>query len=182
MSVVETICELFATRGHDAYIGEPVSQLEHALQSAHHAQQAGAADALVVAALLHDVGHLIHKRPEYCADHGIDDQHEALGQAFLSRHCGPEVSEPVRLHVAAKRYLCATEADYLNQLSPASQKSLALQGGPFTADEVRQFERLPFYRDALALRRWDDLAKVPGMAVPGLDHYRGRLTKVIQSR
>lgn len=182
MNVVDEICELFATKGHDAYVGEPVSQLEHALQSAFYAERAGADDELVVAALLHDVGHLIHKLPEDCADHGIDDRHEKLGQAWLARHCGPKVTEPVRLHVAAKRYLCATDADYLRQLSPASKQSLELQGGPFTAEEARQFEVNPHFRQAVDLRRWDDLAKVPGMPVPGLDHYRSRLEKVVGTR
>jgi phosphonate degradation associated HDIG domain protein len=182
MNVVDAICELFATKGHVAYIGEPVSQLEHALQAAYHAQRQGASDALIAAALLHDVGHLITKLPEDCADHGIDDRHEALGQGWLARHCGPEVTEPVRLHVAAKRYLCATDAAYTNQLSPASQKSLALQGGPFDADEARAFEDNPYYRDAVALRRWDDLAKVPGMQVPSLDHYRPVLAAAVKPR
>jgi phosphonate degradation associated HDIG domain protein len=177
MSIVDEICDLFATRGHAAYIGEPVSQLEHALQAAWHAERAGASDALVVAALLHDVGHLITKLPEDCAEHGIDDRHEALGQAWLRRHCGPEVTEPVRLHVAAKRYLCATDAGYRDQLSPASRQSLALQGGPFTPDEAADFERSSHYRDAVELRRWDDLAKVPGLEVPGLEHYRPRLER-----
>jgi [1-hydroxy-2-(trimethylamino)ethyl]phosphonate dioxygenase len=179
MSVVDEICQLFATRGHDAYVGEPVSQLEHALQAAYHAQQAGATDALVVAALLHDVGHLVHKLPEDAADHGVDTRHEKLGQAWLARHCGPEVTEPIRLHVAAKRYLCATDEQYQAQLSAASIQSLALQGGPFNADERRQFEQNPWYRDSVTLRRWDDRAKVPGMDVPGLDHYRPRLARVL---
>lgn len=177
MNVVDEICELFSTKGHAAYIGEPVSQLEHALQSAYHAEHSGASDALVVAALLHDFGHLIHKLPEDCADHGIDDRHEALGQAWLRRYFGPEVTEPVRLHVAAKRYLCATDPGYFGELSPASVQSLALQGGPFSAAEVAEFEANPHYQAAVELRRWDDLAKVPGMEVPGLEHYRARLER-----
>lgn len=181
MNVVDEICDLFATKGHASYIGEPVSQLEHALQSAYHAQQAGASDALVVAALLHDFGHLVHKLPEDCADQGIDDRHEALGQAWLKRHFAAEVTEPIRLHVAAKRYLCATDAAYLDQLSPASKQSLALQGGAFTPEEVQQFEANPHYAAAVELRRWDDLAKVPGMQVPPLEHYRPRLGKLLQA-
>lgn len=181
MNVVDEVCEMFATRGHDAYVGEPVSQLEHALQAAYHAEQAGADDALVVASLLHDIGHLITKLPEDAADHGIDTRHEKLGQAWLTRYCGDEVSEPVRLHVAAKRYLCATDADYLAQLSPASVQSLGLQGGKFTPDEVAEFERNPHYAAAVALRRWDDLAKVPGMEVPPLAHYRARLERVFDA-
>jgi phosphonate degradation associated HDIG domain protein len=181
MNIVDEVCELFASKGHAAYVGEPVSQLEHALQAAHHAEAADAADALVVAALLHDVGHLLHKLPEDAANHGIDTRHEKIGQAWLARYCGAEVTEPVRLHVPAKRYLCATDAAYLAQLSPASTQSLRLQGGPFTSDEVRQFERNPHYRAAVTLRRWDDLAKVPGMPVPALDHYRPRLGRVLKT-
>ena len=179
MTAVDELFTLFSTRGHAAYVGEPVSQLEHALQAAYHAEQASASDALVVAALLHDVGHLVHKLPEDAADQGIDTRHEKLGQAWLARHCGPEVTEPVRLHVAAKRYLCATDATYLEQLSPASVQSLKLQGGPFGTAEMREFEANPWYRDSVALRRWDDLAKVPGMQVPSLDHYRARLAAVM---
>jgi len=123
MNVVDEICDLFATKGHAAYVGEPVSQLEHALQAAHHAEQAGASDALVVAALLHDIGHLVHKLPEDAADHGIDTRHEQLGQAWLARSFGPAVTEPIRLHVPAKRYLCATDADYVAHLSAASVQS-----------------------------------------------------------
>jgi phosphonate degradation associated HDIG domain protein len=163
-------------------VGEPVSQTEHALQAAYHAERAGADDALVTAALLHDIGHLLHKLAEDAADHGIDTRHEQIGQAWLARHCGPEVTEPVRLHVAAKRYLCATDPEYLAQLSPASKQSLRLQGGPFSSEEARQFERLPHYRAAVTLRRWDDLAKVPGMQVPGLAHYRPRLARILRSR
>lgn len=182
MNIVDEILNLFATKGHEAYVGEPVSQLEHALQAAHHAEQSGASDALVVAALLHDVGHLIHKLPEDAANQGIDTRHEKLGQAWLARYCGADVTEPVLLHVSAKRYLCATDGEYLRQLSPASVQSLELQGGPFDSGEISAFQRNPWYREAVALRRWDDLAKVPGMQVPGLDHYRERLEKVLELR
>jgi phosphonate degradation associated HDIG domain protein len=179
MNVVDQILELFATKGHDAYVGEPVSQLDHALQSAYHAESLGANDALVVAALLHDIGHLLHKLPEDAADHGIDTRHEHMGQAWLARYFGPEVTEPIALHVPAKRYLCATDADYQGQLSPASVQSLALQGGPLSDDEVRAFEQHPFYREAVTLRRCDDLAKVPALTVPPLEHYRERMNRLL---
>ncbi len=179
MTIVDEVCELFATKGHAAYVGEPVSQLEHALQAAYHAEQADASDALVVAALLHDIGHLVHKLPEDAADHGIDTRHEHLGQAWLRRYCGPEVTEPIRLHVPAKRYLCATDQQYIAGLSPASVQSLSLQGGPMSPEERSEFEQNPHCRDAVALRHWDDLAKVPGMAVPPLEHYRPRLERVL---
>jgi phosphonate degradation associated HDIG domain protein len=179
-SIVEKICELFATKGHAAYVGEPVSQLEHALQAAHYAEQDGASDALVTAALVHDIGHLVHKLPEDAADRGIDTRHEMLGAAWLARYCGAEVTEPIRLHVPAKRYLCATDPHYLGQLSPASVQSLGLQGGPFSAAEIAQFQRNPHYQDAVALRRWDDRAKIPGLQVPPLDHYRPRLARTLK--
>jgi phosphonate degradation associated HDIG domain protein len=167
-----TIFEIFAARGTDAYFGEPVSQLEHALQTAHHAERENAPQWLVVAALVHDIGHLLHQMPEHIADLGLDSRHEDLGHAWLAQYFGPEITAPVRMHVAAKRYLCATDAGYLSLLSPASMQSLELQGGPFSESEARAFEQTPFAREAVRLRRWDDLAKEPGMQVPGLDHYR----------
>ena len=101
------------------------------------------------------------------------------GALWLKASFGPAVADPVRLHVAAKRYLCAVEPDYHAGLSPASRLSLGLQGGPFTPDEVRRFEREPWFRSAVAVRRWDDTAKVPGLAVPGLEHYRRHLEAVL---
>ena len=167
-----TIFEIFAARGSEAYFGEPVSQLEHALQTAWHAERDGAPPWLVVAALLHDIGHLLHGLPEHIAELGIDARHEDVGHAWLAQFFGPEITAPVRMHVDAKRYLCATDPEYLQLLSPASVESLRLQGGPFTEAEARAFEQQPFAREAVRLRRWDDLAKVPGMDVPGLEHYR----------
>jgi gamma-butyrobetaine dioxygenase len=182
MDVVDVVLRLFAVGGEAAYFGEAVSEAAHALQSARLAECAGADDALVTAALLHDVGHLLHGLPEDIAERGIDGRHEQGGADWLARHFGPAVSEPVRLHVAAKRYLCAVEPDYLAGLSPASRRSLELQGGPFDAAGVRSFEAEPYFRDAVRLRRWDDEAKVPGLAVPALDHYRGRLAAVARRR
>ena len=171
-AAVAAIAEAFARRGRDHY-GEGVRQLEHALQAAWLAEQRGAAPALIVAALLHDVGHLLHDLPDDVADQDIDTEHESLGSAWLSRYFGPAVSDPVRLHVAAKRYLCAAEPGYREQLSAASQQSLALQGGPFDAAAAAAFRASPGAVDAVALRRWDDEAKVIGLATPSLEHFCG---------
>jgi phosphonate degradation associated HDIG domain protein len=172
---VEFVLRLFKERGGAAYIGEPVSQTEHALQTAWAAEQAGAGGALVAAALLHDVGHLLHELPEDCALAGIDDAHEVRGARWLVRHFGPEVAEPVRLHVAAKRFLCATDPSYAGRLSEASLRSLQLQGGPFTPDEAAGFRVHPYAEAALMLRRLDEQAKVPGRYTPDLEHFRPAL-------
>ena len=179
MNVVDEIFRIFENRGDQAYFEEPVSQKEHALQSAHQAEQEGATRSLIVAALLHDIGHLVHGMGEDIADQGVDARHEDVGEAWLARHFQPEVTEPVKLHVAAKRYLCRIDREYLGQLSPASLQSLALQGGPFTEEEAREFERHRYYREAVRLRRWDDRAKIPGLAVPELEHYRPALEAVV---
>ena len=169
--VVDYLLGLFRDRGDGAYFGEPVSQTEHALQAAWSAEQAGASAALVAAALLHDVGHLLHDLSEHCADDGIDARHEELGADWLRRYFPPEVTEPIHLHVAAKRYLCVSEPGYLGRLSETSLQSLALQGGPFTSDEAREFAAGPHARAALELRRWDEAAKIPGLKTPDLEHF-----------
>jgi len=178
-NVIDRIFTLFRENGQGAYFGEAVTETEHALQSAHLAEQSGAAPGLIAAALLHDLGHLLHGLPEDIAEHGIDGRHEEGGAAWLKRYFGPTVVGPVRLHVAAKRYLCAVEPDYHAGLSEASQRSLRLQGGPMSPEEVCRFEQEPSFRSAVAVRRWDDGAKVPGLVVPGLDHYRPCLEAVL---
>ena len=148
-----------------------ITQREHALQAAWLAEREGCAPALVAAALLHDVGHLVHGLGEDPAAEGLDDRHEEAGHAFLAAWFGPEVTEPVRLHVAAKRYLCATEADYFGRLSPDSVRSLALQGGAMSAEEVAAFRALPQARDAVRLRRFDEAAKVKDLRTPPVAHF-----------
>ncbi len=182
MIIFDQIVELFAKRGDAAYFGEVMSQKEHALQAAYLAERERAPESLVAAALLHDVGHLVHGMPEDIADHGVDARHEAAGEAWLARYFGPEVTEPVRLHVAAKRYLCRAVPEYLSQLSPASVQSLALQGGPFSEAEARQFEEHRYFREAVRVRRWDDQAKTPGLDVPGIEHYREAIEKTLRGQ
>ncbi|MCA9233946.1 MAG: metal-dependent phosphohydrolase [Planctomycetales bacterium] len=158
-------------RGDSLYGGEAVTQLEHGLQAALLAEQAGAPPSQILAALLHDVGHLLHDLPADAPDQGVDDVHEQLGYEWLAKHFGPQVSEPVRLHVAAKRYLCAVEPEYLATLSAPSLQSLQLQGGPFSADEAAAFQRHPFFRESVDLRRWDDQAKAVGLRTPDIEHF-----------
>jgi phosphonate degradation associated HDIG domain protein len=180
-AVATQIIQLFQERGDAAYLGEPVSQTEHALQAAWAAEKAGADSSLIAAALLHDLGHLLHDLPEDCAQAGIDDRHEDRGARWLAQHFGSEVTEPIRLHVPAKRYLCATETGYFERLSEASVVSLRLQGGPFTPQEVEQFQQNPFAQAAVALRHWDEAAKVAKLETPGLEHFRPHLLRSVRS-
>jgi phosphonate degradation associated HDIG domain protein len=181
-SVVDGIFEVFAREGEQQYLGEPVSMTEHMLQAAWAAEQAGEPPHLVVAALLHDYGHLVHGGPEDAAEHGIDTRHEDVAHAFLSEHFGPEVAEPIRMHVAAKRYLCAVDPTYVDALSEASILSLRLQGGPYDSGEVAAFEASPHADDAVRLRRYDDVGKLPGLETPGLEHYRPLLEAALNAR
>lgn len=178
-STLDEIRAAFARRGHEGY-GEGVSQLEHALQCAVFAERDGAAEPLIVATLLHDIGHMLHDLPEDIADTGVDTQHESLGSAWLSQHFGSEVSEPVRLHVAAKRYLSASEPGYFDILSEASKLSLRLQGGPMDADEQARFGAERFYKDAVALRRWDDEGKILGLKTPDLAYFEPMIARCLR--
>ena len=170
MSVLDEIRAAFAKRGGDTY-GEGVSQLEHALQCAACAERDGASPALIAATLLHDIGHLLHDLPQDIAYQGIDTEHESLGSAWLSQHFGPDVTEPVRLHVAAKRYLATVETGYYELLSAASVQSLTLQGGLMSPEESRKFAAERYAQDATRLRRWDDEGKIRGARTPGLSYF-----------
>jgi len=165
------LTEMIERRGSALYGGEAVTQLQHALQCAQLAETEGAPPALIAAALLHDIGHLLEDGFDEAAQHDEDRRHEDLGNAFLGRWFGPDVTEPVRLHVAAKRYLCAVEPGYLDGLSPASRHSLMLQGGPMSKAEAADFEASPHADDAVRLRRWDDRGKDPAMETATLEHF-----------
>lgn len=179
--VLEEIRDMLERRADGAYGLHDVTQREHALQAAWLAERDGQPDALVAAALLHDIGHLVHDLGENPAAAGVDDRHEALGHAWLARHFGPEVTEPVRLHVAAKRYLCASEPGYAARLSPDSVLSLGLQGGPMDAAEAAAFEALPHHAAAVRLRRYDDEAKVAGLATPPVAHFLPALRRCMRA-
>ncbi len=176
LSTAEVV-RLFETRATRQYGREAVSQLEHALQCAHLAEQAGETDATVVAALLHDLGHLIAAEKEERLNNAQqrDDLHQYIAIPFLRGLLPDAVLEPIRLHVDAKRYLCAAEPTYWASLSPASQRSLELQGGAYTSAELAGFLAQPFASEAVRLRRYDDLAKVPKALTPDLVHFQKKL-------
>jgi [1-hydroxy-2-(trimethylamino)ethyl]phosphonate dioxygenase len=165
------LVELYTHSGSSQYGGERITQLEHALQCAWAAEQEGRPDALIVSALLHDVGHLLHKHGNDAANRGVDDHHETIGGNVLANWFPDHVTEPIRLHVSAKRYLCAVDNGYASGLSAASVRSLELQGGAFSASEARLFVNGRFATDAITLRRWDEAAKVQGAETPDLAHF-----------
>jgi gamma-butyrobetaine dioxygenase len=172
VTAVETIGELFAGPGARDYLGEPVTIGEHMRQAGALAEAAGAEAALVAAALLHDIGHLRRE---------TDARHGQAGARWLSQWFGETVTEPVRLHVAAKRYLCAVDAGYFGLLSAESVRTLSLQGGPMTAAEVTAFEALPHAHAAVAVRRWDDQAKDPAVTPPRFAHFAPLLAALVRT-
>jgi predicted HD phosphohydrolase len=180
MHTPETILALYRERGAIAYDGEGVTQLQHAWQCGCLALEAGAVPALRLAAWCHDLGHLLTGLPGSPTTDGIDDRHELLGSQVLGTVFGIAVVAPVALHVAAKRYLVATQPHYCSTLSPDSLRSLALQGGAMTAQESTRFERARFADDAQALRRWDDLAKKPGLGPHSTDQALAQLADLMR--
>lgn len=178
-NVVDFLIDMFNTRGQDEYLGEAISQADHMLQCAVVADQFDAKESVVLASLLHDVGHFMHDYDFDCADHGIDSEHENVANDFLKKFYPPEVTEPVRMHVDAKRYLCTVEDDYFDKLSEASVHSLKLQGGRMSDDEVKKFQESPHLQDALDLRRYEEAGKVEGVATPKIEAYRDLMEKFL---
>lgn len=172
--VINKIFALYQERGHRQY-GEDVTELQHALQCATFAARNNEPAHIVAACLLHDYGHLIHSLGEDIAEHGVDARHEDVGANQLAPLFGAEVVEPIRLHVAAKRYLCWKIPGYKKGLSEASQLSLQLQGGVMTEDEAQAFEQNPHGKAAARLRRYDDLGKFKDLPTPDLESYRSLL-------
>ena len=175
------VAELTAlfTRLGNLHYGEGVSQMEHAVQTAHHATLDGAPAELVAAALLHDVGHMMQKVGENAADLGVDARHEHISAGYLARAFGPGVTEPIRLHVAAKRYRVAVDPAYYERLSPASLQSLALQGGPMSPAEIEDFLADPAAQMALRLRGYDEAGKAPDAEVAAFETYQDLLRDLI---
>lgn len=172
--IADALVGLFEQRGDQKY-SEVVTQIEHATQCAGCAVEEGSDDATVLAAFLHDIGHLLVNERDDDGEVRTDFHHEDVGARFLANWFDEPVTVPVQLHVPAKRYLCAVEPSYHDELSPASVHSLVLQGGPMSDDEVSAFEASPHADAAVALRRWDEAAKVAGAAAPSLDEMRARI-------
>ena len=171
MLSLSDIALLFARRGAGQYSGEPVTQLEHALQTAHLAEQSEAGTELITACLLHDLGHLLNEQGETPSLRGIDDTHQYYALPFLRGLFSESVLEAIKLHVDAKRYLCRVRPEYHHKLSGDSKRSLQLQGGVFSAEQAAAFIGLPGAKDAVMLRQWDDLAKQDGWRTPPLVHF-----------
>lgn len=182
MDEIDRIFELIASKGTVWYGREAITIEQHSLQTARLAELDGASPALVAAALLHDLGHLLSKEQRGTGEGQLrDDRHEYIAAGYLRRLFGPAVAEPIRLHVDAKRFLCAAEPSYRENLSPASVRSLELQGGDFASPEVAEFRARPHAADAIKLRRWDDLAKDPAIRTKPLSAYAGLLRSLMSA-
>ncbi len=179
---LDDIRSLFERHGKLAYSGEPVTQLEHALQSGTLAEEEGATDELVAAAFLHDLGHLLNRQGETPTKRGVDDLHQYFALPFLRPVLPEAVLEPIRLHVDAKRCLCAIDPTYFGLLSPDSVRSLELQGGIYSREEAHAFLQKPFAEDALRLRKWDDRAKKEGRATPDMEHFLRVVERVMEKQ
>ncbi len=179
-TVVDFIFDLFARRGAEEYMGESVSMAQHMEQSAACAAADGAPDEIVIAALLHDIGHFVGDFPIDSLENGVDNRHEEAGAKFLEKFYPPSITEPVRLHVAAKKYLCAVDDRYFGHLSAASIQSLQVQGGPMNRAQIEAFESNLYHQDAVKIRLYDDDGKVAGLDIRPVESYREKLELLLQ--
>jgi [1-hydroxy-2-(trimethylamino)ethyl]phosphonate dioxygenase len=180
-TIVAFLADIFERRGGEEYLGEPVTMAEHMLQGAYLAEQQGENEEIIVATLLHDIGHFTSEFGTFSMEDDHDKHHEEAGAKVLERFFPCIVTDCVRYHVAAKRYICATDPKYLKQLSVASLHSLKLQGGPMTVQEVSEFEKQRNIRDIVKVRYLDDAGKIAGMATPEFAHYAPMLQRVVDA-
>lgn len=179
-SIVDFIGDIFSRRGAESYLGEQVTMSQHMLQGAFRAEESGAKDELIAAALLHDIGHYTSEFPEDALEKGVNNYHDTAGAAVLAPFFPKVVVDCVRHHVAAKRYLCAIDPGYFDRLSEASVHSLGLQGGPMSEDEVTAFRKNPNLDDILQVRFWDEDGKDPDLKTPPFEHYAPILQRVVE--
>jgi len=180
-TIVAFIADIFNRRGAESYLGEQVTMSEHMLQGAQLAEMADAPDTMVAGALLHDIGHYTNEFPEDALEKGTDTLHEEAGAVVLDAFFPSAVTDCIRWHVAAKRYLCATDPDYFARLSSASVHTLNLQGGPMDAGEVAKFATHPNLEAILQVRIWDDQGKVKNLPTPPFEHYAPLLQRVVDA-
>ncbi|MEP0941150.1 MAG: HD domain-containing protein [Rhizobiaceae bacterium] len=181
-NIVAFLGDIFERRGDEEYLGEPVTMAEHMLQSAHFAEEAGEPDIVVVAALLHDIGHFTSEFGMFSMDDTQDRYHETAGAEILETFFPTLVVDCVRHHVAAKRYLCATDTDYFNRLSDASVHSLNLQGGPMSTEEVAEFEKNENLQEIVRVRRYDDMGKLAEFQTKSFADYQPLVQQIVDSQ
>ena len=180
-NIVNFLAGIFERRGDEEYLGEPVTMAEHMLQGATIAESNGQREEIIVATLLHDIGHFTSEFGTFSMEDTEDRYHEEAGAEVLQQFFPSVVTDCVRYHVAAKRYLCATRPEYFAMLSEASVHSLNLQGGPMNADEVAEFEKNPNLKDIVAVRYLDDAGKEPHMETPGFAHFAPMVQRVVDT-
>jgi len=178
--IVDLIEDIFERRGAESYLGEEVTMAQHMLQAAQCAEEAGADNSQIVAALLHDIGHYKNEIPESSLVKGINNFHEEAGANFLEEYFPASVVEPIRQHVATKRYLCAVDSNYFSLLSSASVNTLDLQGGAMSHKEVKEFEKNEYLEQCINLRYWDDKAKDPEKKCPSFSYYQALIVSLVK--
>lgn len=178
-NIVEFIGGIFDRRGDEEYLGEPVTMAEHMLQGATIAEQNGQPEEIIVGALLHDIGHFTSEFGMFSMNDTEDRFHEVAGAEVLERFFPSVITDCVRYHVAAKRYLCATRPEYFNRLSEASVHSLNLQGGPMNAEEVAEFEKNPNLKQIIAVRYLDEAGKRADMETPDYWHFAPMVQRMV---
>lgn len=181
-NIVEFIAGIFARRGAEEYLGEEVNISEHMYQAGHLAEAAGASEEIIVAALLHDIGHFTNEFPDDAAELGIDSHHDRAGAAVVAPFFPSIVTDCIRHHVSAKRYLCAVDPDYFDALSDASVLSLKLQGGPLTSEAADKFAQNTDIEAIVQVRKWDDEAKVSGKKTESFEYFAPMIQRVVNSQ
>ena len=178
-SIVAFLSDIFTRRGGEEYLGEPVTMAEHMLQGATIAEQNGQEETIIVGALLHDIGHFTSEFGTFNMEDTEDRFHEDAGADVLADFFPPVITDCVRFHVAAKRYLCAAKSEYFNRLSPASVKSLELQGGPMSNAERVEFEKNPHLQEIIQVRYLDEAGKRADMDISSFSHFAPMVQRIV---